>query len=663
MRIGVDYYPEHWEETRWPVDAKLMREAGITIVRLAEFAWCKMEPVEGHFDFSWLDRAITTLHKEGVQVILGTPTATPPAWLHEKYPDIYPADARKYRLGFGTRLQRCMNHPDMRRYSRQITQAMASHYTKNPAVVGWQIDNEFEGNLCYCDICAEKFRDWLKGKYGTLENLNKTWGTIFWSQEYSKWSQIPLPWVVRCGQSHNPSLWLDYRRFASETTISFQHEQVEIIRRLAPHHFITHNFMGLSDSVDYFELAKDLDFVAWDNYPGGGWQSASSQNMPHDIMRGIKQKNYWMMEQQSNIPGWEKMARRPYMGRIRAWAWQAVAHGADTVIFFRWRSCLYGTEQYWHGILNHDGKPRRRYKEIARFGKELKDSTTFLDNTIVQNEIAILNSYEQNWSLQIQPQVDGLSWWNQMRHFYNSLTRLGLNCDIVPITVDLTQYKLVILPSWYVLTEVDAKRLSDYVKKGGTLILNPRTGVKTQFNTCHSMPLPSLVSELAGLEIDDYDPLGNATAKIQMNKGKKFTVTVWADALLLHQAQPIATYLDENFAGEPAIALNQYGKGKVYTFGTYGEPNFYDYLLDEIISKTGITWLGEVPKRRHEMSHVEISWRVKENLRFLFLINLSNKTETIKLSGNPKTILGQPVKNKAVKLPPFEVGIYQFISK
>lgn len=652
MKVGVAYYPEHWHESRWAIDARLMREAGIRLVRLAEFSWCRLEPEEGRYDFEWLDHAIGTLYQEGIQVILGTPTATPPAWLHQRY-DIYPRDARRYPLGFGTRLQRCLNHPVMRRYSRLITEAMVSHYANNPAVIGWQTDNEFEANLCYCDVCADLFRQWLQKRYGSLKALNRAWGTIFWSQEYTNWSQIPLPWVARCGQEHSPSLWLEYRRFASESTVSFQREQVEIIRQLAPHQFITHNLMGLHDSLDYFALARDLDFVSWDNYPGGDWKEAGQADLAHDVMRGIKGKNFWVMEEQTGIVGWSRISRRPAPGQVRAWGWQAIAHGADTVIFFRWRSCLYGTEQYWHGILNHDGVPRRRYREISRFAHEVNRLSEELDGTAPCGHVAILNSYEQNWAFQIQSQVNGLGWWEQVRRYYRSLRRLGALVDIVPIQADLSRYRLVVAPSWYILTEEDASRLREYVQQGGVLVLSPRTGVKNSHNVCRTEPLPSLLKEVAGVEVDDYDPLGDAQNRIRLNTGEEFTVTVWADALVMQGAQPIATYTHSIFAGEPAIAANHYGNGTVYTFGTYGEPSLYDTLFGRWLDEVGVERLPELPEG------VDAYWREKEGARYLIVVNLRAETCSLSLPDTVSVLLGEPVHHGVVTLPPYEVGVYR----
>lgn len=652
MRIGVDYYPEHWEEERWTTDARLMRQANISVVRLAEFAWCKMEPHEEDFHFTWLDRALDILHAEGIQVVLGTPTATPPAWLHERF-DIYPRDVNRQPLEFGTRLQRCLNHPVMRRYSRRITEKMVSRYANHPAVIGWQTDNEFEANICYCEICAERFREWLKRKYGTLENLNSSWGTIFWSQEYTGWSQIPLPWRVKCGESHNPSLKLEYRRFASQATVDFQHEQIEIIRRLAPKQFITHNLMGLHDTMDYFQLAKDLDFVAWDNYPGGSWMDVKDVvALPHTVMRGIKKSNFWVMEEQTHIVGWEEISRRPADGESRMWAWEAVAHGADTVVFFRWRSCLYGTEQYWHGVLNHDGQPRRRYREIQRFGAEMKKLSSELDGTVIHCDAAILNSYEENWSLQIQKQTNGLGWWEQTRRYYNALFAQGVNCDIISLDTDISGYKFVIAPSWYLLSEEHAVKLKKYVTDGGTLLLSPRTGVKNEMNVCRADCLPTLLKEAAGIEVDDYDPLGDAHYNVKIGEREE-TVSVWADAILLRGAQAVGVYTSGVFAGEAAITRHTYGKGTCYYSGVFGEPGFYDAVLPGMLKDSGIS--GRVSLSEGVDSNV----RIKDGAEYLFLINSRGEEVVCTIKEEYRPILGPELVGTSVTLPAYEVGIYK----
>ncbi|MCC6698528.1 MAG: beta-galactosidase [Candidatus Hydrogenedentes bacterium] len=656
MRIGVDYYPEQCDESCWAEDIALMRAAEISVVRMAEFAWSRLEPAEGSYEFSWLDRILDKLHAVGIQAVLGTPTATPPAWLHARFPEIFPADKRQYRLGFGTREQRCLNNPDMRAHGRRIVEALARHYAKHPAVIGWQTDNELAANLCYCPICADKFRTWLKDKYGFLEAVNAAWGTAFWSQEYSDWSHIPLPWEAKCGDHHNPSLQLEFRRFQSQSTVEFQQEQIDIIRKHAPNHFITHNLMGTHSSMDYYELARNLDFVSWDNYPINPWsEDPFGSPLAADVMRGIKQRNVWVMEQQNGITGWNTLGRRPTGEWLRCAAWQTVAHGADTVVFFRWRTAAHGTEQYWHGVLNHDGKPRRRFREVAAFGWEMRVLSDPLDGTEVRSDVAILNAYDQHYAFEIQPQAEGLSVWRQVGLHYTALKKCGLNVDVIPPNAELGRYRLLIAPSWYILSEGDAARLTEYVRQGGTLILNARTGVKDCVNACRTQPLPTLLGEMAGIEVDDYDPLGKAECTVRISDGREYTVAAWADALTLNGASAIAHYTRGVFAGEPAITCHEFGLGCVYYFGTFGEAGLYDALLGRILDEASIGPRMNLPEG------VDANWREKDGARFLILCNFNPEERTVAVPGALLPLLGEAPHEGSVVLPAYGVGVYEAV--
>ncbi len=307
MRFGVDYYPEHWPQSRWAEDARLMREAGFNTVRLAEFAWTKIEPMAGHFDFDWLLKSLDILHNQGIQAIIGTPTAAAPAWLCTNSPSALRVDENRAQVTFGNRQLCCINQPDFIAASDRIVTALAETLGKHEAVTGWQIDNEF-GPICYCEECRRKFQVWVKAKYGTLSELENAWGTIFWSQTYSDWKQIPLPWTTSLAP--NPSLALDFRRFFSDSYAVFQQRQVDIIRKYSEKP-ITHNFMGVYPEVlNYQQLADQLDFASWDNYPFGSAEPAGVA-ASHDLVRGYLNKNFWVMEQMSGPGGWGELTRRP----------------------------------------------------------------------------------------------------------------------------------------------------------------------------------------------------------------------------------------------------------------------------------------------------------------------------------------------------------------
>ena len=377
MIFGVDYYPEHWDSSEWAAQAKLMREGNFNAVRIAEFSWKELEPEENKFDFSWLDKIIEILAAEGIGAILGTPTAAPPKWLADKY-DVYMRDKYGRPRGFGSRRECCSNNPYYAERSAIIVEKLAERYGKNPNVIAWQVDNEFgchSSTRCYCDHCKKKFANWLRDKYGDIDKLNSLYGTVFWSQQYDSFDDVILPAYTSCEadygdrRAHNPSLEMDFYRFSSDSWIEYEQLQADIIRRYSDKP-ITHNFMGHFSDIDYYKLAAPLDVVAWDNYIDNQWNHPAYENtsMAHKLMRGAKNKNFWVMEEQAGPCGWDMFGGTPRPGQLRLWTYQAIAHGCDGMVYFRFRSAPFGMEQYWLGLVDHDGVPRRRFFEVQKTG-------------------------------------------------------------------------------------------------------------------------------------------------------------------------------------------------------------------------------------------------------------------------------------------------------
>lgn len=658
MFLGTAYYPEHWPEQRWAVDAALMREAGLTVVRLAEFAWCRLEPDDGRYEFDWLDRALQILHAEGLRAILCTPTPTPPAWLVEQYPNLLPRDEFGHVRGFGARHHRCVQDPDYRRKSLEIVRRMAEHYREHPAVFAWQIDNEWgcHGTTrCYCNRCGEAFRQWLKDRYGELDRLNSAWGTVFWSQQYSSWSQVPVPRLTPVTPSgHNPSLLLDYYRFASDAVIRFQKEQIELLRAANPQWIITHNLMGRFDEIDYERLAADLDVVGWDNYPqweGGDYAPAATA---HDLMRGLKQKNFWVLEQASGPGGSATFSPTPRPGQMRLWVFQAIAHGADAVVFFRWRTCRFGAEQYWHGILYHDGKPRRRYRELVEIGVDLKELEEELAGSEPHSHVALLHDYEDGWALQIQPHVEGGAFGFRplSMRYARALERLGVTTDIVSPRVNLSRYRVVIAPPLYLADEALASRLEDYVSGGGTLILSPRSGVKDPCNVVHDERLPGPLRRLAGIVIDEYDAVGPgagmANTVVWGRDREGYAAGLLCEVLDLESAKPIALYRKDYYASRPAIARNAFGQGLCYYIGTVLEESFYVNFFGEVLRKAGIELMTYLPEG------VEVATRTKGDTTYVFLLNHSGEQKTVSLGRTSYIALpGGETQSRKVVLSPY----------
>jgi len=631
MYFGADYYPEHWPQERWSEDARLMKEAGLNVVRVGEFAWAQLEPVEGRYDFGWLDKAIDTLAEAGIKAVIGTPTATPPAWLISKYPEILPVDENGQQKGFGSRCHYCANSPVYQEYTDKIVKALATHYRDNPHVAGWQTDNEFgchSTTRCHCPGCQKAFRQWLKDKYGDLDTLNEAWGTAFWSQVYTDWEQISTPrrTVARYGsgmQAHNPGLILDFYRFSSDSNVLYQRRQVRILRSICPDKFITHNLMGLFNEIDYYDLAADLDFISWDNYPGQISTSAVVRPaMAHDVMRSMKNTTYWVMEQQSGPGGWDVISPTPRPGDLRLWTYQSLAHGADAIVYFRWRTCRSGTEQYWHGILNHDGIPRRRYLEVQKTGQELQRIGDEIAGSRYQAGVGMLWSYESNWSLQIQPAAPGLSYTRIASSLYRAFHRQHIPVDFVPETADLSSYRLMVAPALHIVDEETAGRLRDFAAGGGILVTTFRSGVRDRTNKITDQPLPGLLAELAGVTCVDYTSVpGDQKLPVSLNANlfasTEASCGLWCDILEVNPGvEVLASFTSDWFAGKPAVTGNSFGSGKAYYVASELDARTLEQMARFWARQAGIDPLLPEP-----IESVEVTRRSKGDMSYWFLLN------------------------------------------
>ncbi len=627
MHVGAAYYPEHWPEERWEIDARLMRDAGFTVARMGEFAWCRLEPRRERYRFEWLQRAVSVLGKQGIKTILCTPTAAPPAWLIERHPSILPQGPDKRAKSFGARRHYCVNSSPYQKYTRRIVTAMCDAFHDNPHVIGWQIDNEFgchDTARCYCDDCANAFRAWLRRRYGTIERLNEEWGTVFWSQEYSQWLQIPLPWDTIHGdnRAHSPSLILDFYRFCSDRYVEYQQFQAEIIKSRCPHHFITHNMMGLFNHIDYYDLAGGLDFASWDNYPGDGRDPIRAA-LAHDVMRGVKGRPFWVMEQQAGATGWQTNSPAPRPGQIRLWAFQSIARGAEAVVFFRWRTCRFGTEEYWHGVLDHDGAPRRRYQEAAQFAKEIAQLGDALQSAQPANPAAMVLGYDVQWALEIQPHHRAFNFWSHFRSYYDAFYRLGVGVDIVRPGAALDSYKIVVAPTLYLSDPRTQEVLRAYVKAGGTLVSTFRSFVKNPANVVSDKTLPADMDDLFGVLVTEYDAMAGENAVRMVGQDRTYPARVWADVLQLQGAETLAEYAADFYASAPAITVNSYGLGKAYYVGSWLDDAFYLDFLSALLQRAGVA-PGKAPE-----PDVELVTRRSEDAEFLFYLN--HKAEAVEI--------------------------------
>ncbi|MEA3345865.1 MAG: beta-galactosidase [Chloroflexota bacterium] len=677
MHYGVDYYPEHWPEERWPEDARLMTEAGFNIVRLGEFAWSLLEPQEGTFVFDWLDRAIDILAEQDIQVILGTPTAAPPPWLTTRYPEVLPVGPEEERIGPGGRRHYCPSSPVYRRLSRRITQEMAVHYAQAPTVIGWQIDNELSlsnPGRCYCPACQRAFQDWLRERYGSLEALNEAWGTVFWSQVYTNWPQIPTP--LPAGADHNPGLLLDYYRFQSDAYMSYAQEQLDILREVCPDHFVTHNVaLPLMDVINNFNLASKLDFLAQDTYPGF-WQILSHTEFGeafggrpitpemvamvcawgYDAIRGNKQgEPFWVMEQQAGPAGQRIFSPAPRPNQLRLWAYQALARGARAITHFRWRTCTFGAEEYWHGVLDHDGVPRRRYEELKTTAGEMNALGDDLAMTPIQADVALLFSYDSAWALAIQPCHPRLSYAFQNIGYYTPFYYANIPVDIVAPDADLSGYKMVLAPALHVVTPDVADRLSNFVREGGTLVVGFRSGVKDKYNRVVTNPLPGLLAELLGMEVTEYDALYDQPQAVRFLMPEledvKADCELWADVLQPTTAEVLARYTMDYYAGRPAITLNCWGQGQAIYMGTGLSEEGLGRMLLALAGQRGVTPLLGAPEG------VEVARRGTADTEWWFVLNHTSGQRSVDLPGAFVDALSGRAVGASIQLDGYDVRV------
>lgn len=614
MYIGVDYYPEQWDKGLLHEDLKRMNILGLDLIRIAEFAWHIFEPEEGVFDFSFFDEVIKIADKYGLKVIMGTPTATMPAWLANKYPEVISENEFGRKRVFGGRRQYCFNSPIYLRYSQLIVNKLAEHYGKNTNIIGWQIDNEFghEGSdMCFCDICHKSFQEYLKAKYLNIDKLNEVYGTVFWSQIYNDFNEIPTPKPTIT--THNPSLLLDFYRFRAAGISKYAKAQIDILKnKVISSQFVIHNFPGglFDKAMDFVEMGKDLDVIGYDNYPV--WGGLKEPVAPHstgfalDLMRGMKQKNFWVLEQLIGAQGHQIIGYLPRPNQAAMWSAQSVAHGADNIVFFRYRAAVKGAEQFCYGIIDHDNKSGKKYDEVKNFIKEMRKSEDCVHSEI-RSDVALLYDMDNVWSWKIQPQSSVFDYLTEAERLYAPFFNLNAKIDVLSSGTGFSKYKVILLPVMMLLKDDLAEKLETYISNGGTVIFTFRAGIKDIDNNI-IFNKENIVHKLAGLKHVEFESLqeGQFVELESINSNKKYEGYVWRDLLKCGSATPILTYTDKFYKQYAAVTENNYGKGKVYYIGVglchealknISEKILKDCAVDYTVSDDGL----EVYKRSEKI--------------------------------------------------------------
>lgn len=631
--LGVCYYPEHWPRERWAEDAQRMRALGLTYVRIGEFAWSRIEPDPGRFTWEWLDEAIETLGNAGLKIVLGTPTATPPKWLVDQHPEILAHDAQGHPRKFGSRRHYTHSSRVYLQESRRIVTEYARRYGQNPHLAGWQTDNEYgchDTVRSYGPEDLRAFRGWLQTKYGRIDALNTAWGTVFWSMEYRSFDEVDLP-NLTVTEPH-PSHVLDFYRFSSDQVVAYNKMQVEVIRQYSPGRFIAHNFMGFYTHFDHFAVADDLDVASWDSYPQGftdreapisderkvHYARASHPDIAafhHDLYRGTKAR-WWVMEQQPGPVNWAPNNPSPAPGMVRLWTWEALAHGAEVVSYFRWRQVPFAQEQMHAGLHRPDFQPDVGYFEARQVLEEL--ARLPLPQT-TQAPVALIYDYAASWLFETQRHGSGWNYTVLCMHFHTALRKLGLNVDFVRPGADLSGYKLVVAPSLPILPE---KTLQALEKAPCPIVFGPRTGAKTEhFQIPPGLP-PGALQALLPLKVTRVESYRPGLADTVFFSGEKWQAEVWKE-WIESDLEPVATFGD----GKGAI----YQHHHLHYLAFWPSREFLNAYLGQVVRALGLP-----------VNLLPDGMRVRQRGNLVFAFNYADHPQAAPAPRGAEFVLGGP---------------------
>jgi len=649
LLVGAAWYPEQWPESQWDQDLDRMEAAHIDLVRVGEFAWSTMEPSEGHYDFGWLDRAIAAAAHHHICVVLGTPTAAPPAWLTTKYPQTLRVDENGRRAEHGNRQQFSFTDPKYRQFAHDIAEQMAIHFGHNPDVVGWQLDNEY-AEPDFGPTAREQFHAWLQKKYGTIASLNRHWATAYWSQTYDNFDEIPVR-----QDRENPALLLEWKRFVSDTWKSYSENQIAAIRPHAdPRQFITTNTMGWFDGFNEYTVHSVLDIAAWDDYISTDQYDYIDNGARHDLARGFKMKNFWVMETEPAFVNWRPTNNPLLKGQVRDMAWQAIGHGADAVEYWQWRSAPNGQEEY-HGVLvGADGTPVPVYAEVQQVGEEFAKAGPAIAGTSPHSEVALVNDYDSRWAIDFQRHSAAFDPVNEIVAFYRPLREQSQAVDIISIDTPFDRYKVLELPALNVISQQTADRLMEYVRNGGHLLLGPRTGMKDEYNALQPERQPGPLMSFLGGRVDQFYAL-DSSVPVSGDFGSG-TASIWAEQL---SVQSPDTKVETRYGrsngwldDQPAVITRNVGRGSITYVGAWLDPATLSKLTAHLLDEAGVQpILSGVPEG------VEVCRRSGDGKSVLILINHNSDPAQVALPKPMRDLIGSQASVNSVDLPGFGVAV------
>ena len=669
ISLGVCYYPEQWDESLWEDDLNRMLDMGIQTVRVAEFAWNVFEPHDGEFTFELFDRFLALAEKTGMKVIFGTPTATPPAWLTHKYPEVLNADINGVLYRHGSRRHYNYNSPVYKRCCARIVEVLAEHYGDSPVIVGWQIDNELnaEANRFYSDADSAAFREFVRERYVTLDALNRAWGARFWNQTYTDWEEIFVPRRTTNGAT-NPHLMLDYLRFISESVIGFVKLQADILRKhVKTGAYITTN--GMFPDIDNHKMTDEqLDFYMYDSYPNfaygtdghgkrdfGAWSPDRGWSRDLSVTRSIS-PNFGIMEQQSGANSWNiwGLSPSPKPGQMTLWTMQSIAHGADYVSYFRWRTAAFGTEIYWHGLLNYDNRDNRKTDELRRIS-EAVEKLQPVTGKRYRAEFGVIRDYDNIFDAEIDQWHSSVEW-ESADGIFRAAELTHTPFDYVYINEStpaekLAQYPVLFYPHAMILTEKIAALLEAYVRGGGKLVLACRTGYKDEYGQCRMMPLPCHAAPLAGIDIKDSTAVAKGDAVVNVTvDGKTVPSGIYNDILIPDaDTEVIGVYEGGYYKGQPAVTSHKLGDGEVIYFGGTLRASAAKVMLEHFGLTEPYADVIELPEC------CEIALRGE----YMFVLNYAHEDVKITLKRELADVMSGASASGEITLPAYGVAVYK----
>ena len=646
---GGDYNPEQWPEEVWDEDMRLMGEANWNIVTLPVFGWVSLEPEEGVYTFEWLDDVLDRLNQHGIKVCFATATASVPAWVDQKYPDILVTLEDGTKRKHGQRQMFCPTSPDFQRLSTNLARKIGERYKDHPALMLWHVSNEYF-QPCYCERCGVAFQEWLKVRYGSLEKLNERWYTKFWGHTYTEWSQIEPPTLN--GEKSIQAMTIDYRRFASEALMKLCRAEAAVLREVSPGVPITTNMMGSFFPLDYREWAQDLDIVSWDCYPRYDGEPGDVA-FGHSLMRGLRDgQPFMLMEQSPSQQNWAPYNRLKPPGQLRLQSFQTVAHGGDSVMYFQWRRGRAGIEKLHGAVMEHGGSSENRvFKEVAALGENLSKVGPRILGSRVSAKVAVLFDWENWWAVSASsgPSKD-LDYLEVVRHFFKALHRLGVAVEVVSPKTDLGRFDVIVAPVLSMVRPDDGNRIVERVKEGATLATTFFSGFTDEVDMVFPEGPPGPFREVLGISVEESDALPPELPNgVKWSDGRVSAATLIADRIRLNGAEVLGTYASDFYAGEPAVTYHEAGKGYGYYFATLPDREGLSGLLRTICEQQGI-----VPPIAHGAlppEGVEVSERVtSDGVRHLYLLNYTVDEISVPLQegGYRDLLTGNEVRHDAV---------------